>query len=213
MRFVGIDVSVGRGLDVAVLGPDKQLQLLLRLSGPRWLGPFLDELGRELLIGVDAPRGLALRPGGRLAERELLRRRISLYTTPDARGALPTWMQSGFAVWEAIRAAGFRELRRVAEANSGALEVYPHLAYVCWAGRGRPNTQAPVAWATEAVRGRGIPLEGVVTKDQADAVAAALVAAAYAAGRAVPVGDPAEGIIWAPGPVPDLRTGEHLRRQ
>ena len=68
------------------------------------------------------------------------------------------------------------------------------------------------AWARRVLQASGHHLVGT-GKDAADAVAAALTARAYAAGLAVPYGDPAEGVIWVPRALPDQQAGRRSIQQ
>lgn len=200
MRWAGLDVSATRGLDMAIL--DEALSVrLVWLPDTGGLLRVLQELGTDLVLGIDAPSGPAIRPNGRQAERDLQGRNVALYRTPEIGRPLDTWMAAGFEVWRVTREAGLVE-RRERGSERGAIEVYPYLAYVCLSGRSRPPSEVPRSWAMSLIRANGIRLPSWAVKDQADAVCAALVARAYSLGKAVPFGDPAEGVIWAPGALP-----------
>ncbi|MBI1846038.1 MAG: DUF429 domain-containing protein [Candidatus Rokubacteria bacterium] len=205
MRFLGIDVSARRGLDLAVLDGKRRLERLAWLPGPEAVRALVTELGPETIVGVDAPASRARRAGGRRSEALLRSRGVSLYLTPTAARPAPAWMAAGWQVWRALRECGVPERRTSGGAAPAALEVFPYLAYVCWARARRDTARvAPPAWARRLVRRQGIALPAWAVKDHADAVAAALVAAAYADGRAVAFGDPGEGVIWAPCALPEL---------
>jgi predicted nuclease with RNAse H fold len=204
----GIDVSAVRGLDAAILTLDGALvetTWLPGLDGLRaWLGVWGDRLS---VVAVDAPASVARQPGGRQAERDLRSRGVSLYLAPTSEEGAPNWMAEGWAVFRLLAEMGFPEARaahgRVTDERV-ALECFPYAAYVVWSGARRPPETVPVAWARRLLAKRGYVLPGT-GKDAPDAVAAALTALAWACGEAVAYGDSDEGVIWTPGPLPDLR--------
>jgi predicted nuclease with RNAse H fold len=155
------------------------------------------------VVAVDAPGGTAGRAGGRLAEAELRRRGVALYSVPTDGEAAPGWMQAGWRVYELLRGAGLPEARTYAGPGRWAIECYPYAAYVALSGRGRPGGVAAASWARRILlEARGLRLAGT-GKDAPDAVAAAVTALAFRSGEAVAYGDPEEGVIWVPGRLPD----------
>jgi predicted nuclease with RNAse H fold len=198
----GIDVSNSRGLDLAVLGADGRLLEGAWLPGLEALRAWLEVWQERLaVVAVDAPSGIADRGGGRAAEQELWRLRLGVYPAAADRATAFPWMQVGFRLFELLDSFGFPEERRLAGAAPRAIECYPYAAYVALSGHRRPPGEPPAAWARRLVRTAGYALPGT-GKDLADAVAAALTALAYLQGRAVPYGDPSEGVIWVPAALP-----------
>lgn len=204
-RFLGIDVSAVRGLDLALLDETKNLVCLSWLPSASQLEACLLDFGENLVIGIDAPSGLAVSDGGRQAEQTLRSQRVQLYLTPKSFADAKPWMQVGFDIWDIVSRLGYLESRAFGGAAPCSVEVFPYLAYVCWSGTLR-GAEVPEPWAKRLVNGHGFSLPPWAKKDHADAIAAALVAAAYADGTAMPFGDQTEGVIWGPTALPNLRT-------
>jgi len=202
----GIDVSATRGLDAAILASGGKLietTWLPDLDGLRvWLDVWA---GRLAAVAVDAPASTAHQPGGRIAERVLRARGVSLYLAPTVEQPPATWMVVGWRIFRLLEWFGFPEARLPrAQSPDGprALECFPYAAYVAWTGKGRPKTMLPAVWARRVLRQRGYTPPGT-GKDAPDAIAAALAAYAWMRGEAVPYGDPAEGVIWTPCALPE----------
>ncbi|MCC6178703.1 MAG: DUF429 domain-containing protein [Chloroflexi bacterium] len=198
----GIDVSEVHGLDAAILGADGALIETSWLPGVAALGSWLDAWGARLtVVAVDAPDHVAREAGGRLVEKELRRRGVSLHLTPRSAQAAPGWMQRGWEVYEQLREHGF-PVTRVPGVERGAVECFPYSTYVALTGAGRSEGVEPAVWARGILRRQGYVLAGT-GKDAPDAVAAALTARAYLRGEAVAYGDPSEGVIWTPCALPE----------
>jgi predicted nuclease with RNAse H fold len=185
---VGIDVGGPRkGFDMAVCkqaGQGWQLRHLGRHTTPDAVLAALASFGgppEVLALGIDAPEDPA-EPGARFRPSELLVRRLvcSIRWTPDARSiaanpAFSGWLSQGFALWQALRAAGFR--------GDQVVEVFPTAAWTRWFGPRGARSRA--AWSRAGLA--GLPLSGLparTNQDQRDALASALVAGHYGlAGR------------------------------
>jgi predicted nuclease with RNAse H fold len=184
----GIDVGGPRkGFDLAVcelVGQGWQLRHLARHTTPAGVLAVLAAHGgpeEVLAVGIDAPEEPAA-PGARLRPSELLVRRLvcGIRWTPDTRAIAANstfygWLIQGFALWQALRVAGFR--------GDQVVEVFPTAAWTRWCGPREARSRA--AWSTAGLA--GLPLSGLpprTNQDQRDALAAALVAGRYGlAGR------------------------------
>jgi predicted nuclease with RNAse H fold len=247
--FVGIDPTAGvRPLNYAAL--DRDLRLMAMSSGD--VEDVLAFVGglEQAVVAVDAPqspnRGLMLqpdvrrrfnlRPGGKtwsgwkVAEYELRRRNIRLYSTPSREADAPGWMQTGFRLFKRLGAMGFRHF--VVDEEPGPrmmLEVHPHACFTTLLEHrpllkdtleGRLQRQLvlyrdgidvpdPMHALEEITRHHllsgQLPLQGLYSHDELDALAAAHTAylAGVKAGRVSQVGDRREG--WITLPVPALK--------
>jgi hypothetical protein len=220
-RVVGVDVSLGRGLDVALVEGSSVKETWSRL-GPDGLGALLRDLAPDA-VAIDAPPrpGLDLlrdaaeaarlpvppRPGThlsrRVAEYELSRRGIGSHQTPRDTGRIFSWMTAGFDTFAAAEAAGYPVFLGDAAPGGRALEVFPYASYVALAGCLSPGRRWRVAWRRSVLVEAGV--EGIpedASIDVLDAICAALTGERWARGAGSWVGDGREGVIVLP--VPDL---------
>ena len=248
--FIGIDPTAGkRPMNYAVLDGDLRV-LACEASG-------LDEVVAAVaaypaaVLAVDAPQSpngglmanaeyratLNPRPNGRaysqykVCEYELRHRGIGLYATPGEAAAAPAWMQLGFQLYAALRAAGYVFFRPGAAAPRQMLEVHPHASYTVLLGHlplrkdtleGRLQRQMvlyregvrvpdPMDTLEELTPHRllagSFELPGLHNHDELDALIAAFTA--YLAGTApeqvTGVGDEAEGQIVVPVAAGELK--------
>lgn len=224
--FLGVDVSLGRGLDVALLdgstvkemwsrvGPERLVEILaehepaaVAIDAPPspGLGLLRDEAERERLQ-VPPPAGKHL--DRRVAEYELSRRGIGSHQTHHDPNRLFSWMTAGFETFAAAERAGYPLYRGEGRGHGHALEVFPYASYVGLAGCLSPGRRWRVAWrhAILAQSGvQGVPEEAPV--DALDAACAAFTAERFVDGRGSFIGDPREGVIVLP--VPELRPRYH----
>lgn len=165
----------------------------------------------DVAIAIDAPSGVRLdllapgrprpdrlRDGAyermRVCDAELLSRGLAIYGVPADRAHGPSWMQAGWALFDAL-------------ADLQPVETYPYAAF-CVLLDGRPAKKATplgIAQRVGALTARGVHVEPL-TLDELDAAVAAYTAYALRRGEASFVGDPAEGRIVLPGP---LREGRY----
>ncbi len=200
--YAGIDVSATRGFDIAVLDDDRRVILLAKARDLDVVAVIVRGLPPETAIAVDAPpapsRGIA-GPGKayRVAEHELHRAGVSLYSVPPDAATAPAWMRAGFALYEVLAKAGFPPVFDGAARQGVSIEVYPHLTYRVLSGDARGRA-SKIEWSRAALRRRiaGLPREA--TQDALDAIAAAYTAWAFGHDRWVGYGDPREGVIVAP---------------
>ena len=247
--FVGIDPTAGkRPLNFAAL--DRDLRLVALHTGH--MEDVLAFVGglEHAVVAVDAPqspnRGLMLqpevrrrfnlRPGGKtwgqwkVAEYELRRRNIRLYSTPAREADAPQWMQNGFRLFRRLSAMGFQHFTVGEEPRPKMMiEVHPHGCFSSLLGHrpllkdtleGRLQRQLvlyregldvpdPMQTLEELTRHHllagQLPLQGLYSHDELDALAAAHTA--YLVGvkpaRVSQVGDRTEG--WITLPVPTLK--------
>jgi predicted nuclease with RNAse H fold len=214
---VGVDVSLGRGLDVVLLDGRTVKETWSRLGSTN-LGELLREL-RPDAVAIDAPPrpGLGLlrdpdeaarldvppRPGThtgrRVAEYELSRRGIGSHQTHFEETRLFSWMTAGFEVFEAAAAAGYPPFLGVGAIHHMALEVFPYASYVALCGCLSPGRRWRLAWRRAVLAGTdlsGLPEDAGI--DVVDAACAALTGARFLEGGGSLVGDPREGVIVLP---------------
>lgn len=214
---LGIDVSLGRGLDVVLLS-ERRVLASWSAVGPERLRELLVE-HRPLGVGIDGPPkpGLGLlhdpaeaarlpvppRPGThrdrRIAEYELSRRGIGSHQTPNDESRLFTWMTVAFEAFAAAREAGYPTYAGNGEAAGTAFEVFPYASYVALAGCLSPGRRHRLAWRRAVLAGAGVRgLAGDASIDVLDAACAALTAERFLAGDGSFVGDPREGVVVLP---------------
>jgi hypothetical protein len=218
-EVLGVDVSLGRGLDVAAVAGGRVLAMWARI-GPEALKGLLAER-RPVAVGIDAPPrpGLSLlrdpeeaarlpvppRPGThrdrRIAEYELSRRGIGSHQTPQDESRLFTWMTAGFEAFAAAEAAGYPPYLGAGPAEHRAYEVFPYASYVALAGCLSPGRRHRVTWRRRVLEEIGVVgIAPDATIDGLDAVCAALTAERFVTRRGSWLGDPREGAIVLPVP-------------
>jgi predicted nuclease with RNAse H fold len=176
-------------------------------------------------VAVDAPQGynrrLLVRSSAhgssrsRVCDHELLRRRISLYQVPSRKEAtedsvkLPAWMRVGFRYFKELKRRGFEAppdgaLPGAFGAAPALLEVFPYASFVTLLGGllSKKTTREGVRLRVLALRRAGVHWDSAddayYDHDSLDALAAALTAWRFLQGRAHPVGDEREGLLWLP---------------
>lgn len=194
---VGIDVAARRGCDVVALGDDLVARALGRVHTADELRARLASL-RPAVVAIDAPPGWAEPGRSRACERALRAAGISVFATPDAtRGAASSfydWMPTGFAMFAG--AAAFP-----------TLETFPHAAAIALRGR-HPDTgllRRPAekrAWRVAALDAAGVDHSALRTLDEIDAALCAVTGLRWLTGDAVQLGDPEDGMITLPAPLP-----------
>lgn len=228
MLYVGVDVAAAKPMDIVVLGDDLGIKVHHRL-GPDEVARFIDSLGEEIWVAVDAPRPLntgrmadegfrsRLSPpprkgkylGYRFVEYELGRRGLSCYFTPA--GELTTgkkWMQVGFDVYKELGGLDFTEFRnQEAFPDRLMMEYYPYASFYALVGGypGKKGTTEGRRVRVEALAQHGMRREDLayLTTDGLDAAAGAVTAKALACGAGCWLGDVEEGFIVLPAPLPD----------
>ena len=223
---MGVDVSLGRGLDVALLEDARVVQTWARV-GTEGLKELLTEL-RPDAVGIDAPPkpGLGLlrdedergrlpvppAPGRhldrRVAEYELSRRGIGSHQTPRDEARLFSWMTAGFEAFAAAAGAGYELFLGEGSARERAFEVFPYASYVAMSGCLSPGRRWRLVWRRDVLRLAGVTgLAEDARIDTVDAACAALTAERFLADGGSWLGHPLEGVIVLP--VAALRDAYH----
>ena len=183
------------------------------------------------VIAIDAPQGFRRAPrrrapgtttpaasSSRACDRELLARRVSLYPVPSraavasGESRLPDWMGAGFDYFHRLRLAGFEipdeaVMPGMLGGPAAVIEVYPYGAFVALLGGLPPKktTRAGQRIRVLTLRRAGLDWDEYFDHDSLDALAAALTAWRFVQGRATPLGDPREGLVWLPVPRAEVR--------
>jgi len=163
----------------------------------------------------------------KVCEYELRKRSIRLYNTPDRAEDAPRWMRQGFTLYAKLAALGYAFFLKDAPITPRlVLEVHPHACFTVLLGRrpflkttleGRLQRQLvlylqgldipnPMHALEEITRHHllsgELPLRGLFSHDELDALAAAFTAYLVGMKPAMicQVGDPDEGLITLPVP-------------
>jgi predicted RNase H-like nuclease len=200
VRALGIDVGVGKGLDLVVID---ERRVPLRVE-PRIDVGKLAALIREIepdVIAIDSPPSWATTGGSRLTERQLLECNIHSFNTPAAangRGhAFYAWMETGFRVFRVAEKAGFRRYGG-GEPRGTAMEVFPHATATVLAGCLRPRNVGKRTWRARVLIAQGVPTGDLRSADLIDAGLCALTGLLALQGKHFAPGDPKEGVIVLP---------------
>jgi hypothetical protein len=227
MRVIGVDVSLGRGLDVVLL-EDTVVKETWRRQGPSALTELL-WTHRPDAVAIDAPprTGLGLLrdeaerarlpvppPAGkhlarRVAEYELSRRGIGSHQTHYEEAKLFSWMTAGFEAFAAAGSAGYRIYLGRNRTRQMALEVFPYASYVALAGCLSPGKRWRLAWRRAVLAEAGV--DGVPEDagiDLVDATCAAFTGERFLQSEGSSIGDSREGVIV----LPVARLEDHYRR-
>lgn len=224
---LGVDVSLGRGLDV-VLMRDSTVEVSWSRIGPDGLRALLADL-RPAAVGIDAPPqpGLGLlreeserlrltvppqegkHVARRVAEYELSRRGIGSHQTHYDDTRLFSWMTAGFETFRAASEAGYQAYVGGGRRRGVALEAFAYASYVTLAGCLSPGRRWRLRWREAVLRRAGVAgLPDGASIDLLDAACSALTAERFVLGETCYVGDPREGLIVLPVP----RLEERYRR-
>lgn len=159
----------------------------------------------------------------RVAEYQLRQHNISMPPTPASEEACPNWMRSSFLLFKRLEGLGYRRYPDE-DAVRQVLEIYPHASFTALLGvlpfqkhslEGRIQRQLilkecgmnlpdAMRFFEEITRHRllsGIlPLEGVYSASELDALAAAYTAwkVAKPGEKSLKAGDPQEGEVYLP---------------
>lgn len=200
MRSLGVDVGVGKGLDLVLMDERRvPLRIVSRLGVGR-IGELIDQLEPEV-VAVDAPPTWASTGRSRATERVLAEFNIHAFNTPSvAHGKgnpFYDWMEVGFRVF---RAAAKRGFDRYAAGNpkGTAMEVFPHATATVLAGCLPRKGAKKKPWREGVLRAQGVWTDDLQTADQVDASLAALTGVLALQGRHFAPGDPREGVIVLP---------------
>jgi predicted nuclease with RNAse H fold len=199
VRALGIDVGVGKGLDL--VGLDER-----RIPSPVLGRASLDDVARTLdeyrpdVVAVDSPPSWAAAGRSRLTENELARLNIHAFRTPSPEhgtGPQFNWMRSGMAVFELVGALGY-PLFNGGTFRRRAIEVFPHATAAVLAGCLPPKGMRKRVWRAHVLRLQRVRTEQLTTVDRLDAALAALTGLLVLDGHASFLGDMKEGVIVVP---------------
>lgn len=200
MRALGIDVGVGKGLDLVLMDERRvPLRVVPRVGLDRVAG-LIDEMAPDT-IAIDSPPGWAQRGGSRLTERTLAEFNIHSFNTPAAaRGkGVPfyEWMEVGFRVFRAAAKAGFPRYA-AGDPRGTAMEVFPHGTATVLMGCLRPKGVRKGTWREGVLRSQGVLTDELRSEDLIDAGLCALTGLLALQGKHFAPGDPREGAIVLP---------------
>lgn len=200
MRALGIDVGVGKGLDLVLL--DERLTPLRVASkvGLERLGSLLDELQPDV-VAIDAPPAWAPQGRSRLTERLLAEVNLHAFNTPSsehgAGNAFYAWMETGFRVFEVAAGHGYPRFQ-AGDPRGKAMEVFPHASAAVLAGCLPPKGARKKAWRERVLRAHDVVTHELTTADRVDAALCALTGLLALQGQRFAPGDPKEGVIVLP---------------
>jgi predicted nuclease with RNAse H fold len=200
VRALGIDVGVRRGLDLVLLGGDREiLDTHCRVSAGD-VAAIADDSGADV-IAIDAPPTWALSGRSRLTERELRLFGLQSFNTPsDTRMAehpFYEWMTIGFRVFDAV-AGRYPRYRGTGSVKGTSIEVFPHATAVVLAGCLPPEGVGKREWRRMILREERVDVRALHSLDQLDAALAALTGLYALERRFSAPGDPREGQIVLP---------------
>jgi predicted nuclease with RNAse H fold len=199
VRALGIDVGVGKGLDLVVL--DER-----RAPYPVIGHASLDDVARVVreyrpdVVAVDAPPTWAANGKSRLTENELARLNIHAFRTPSpdhGTGPRFDWMRAGMDVFALVGTLGY-PLYAGGSFQGRAIEVFPHASAAVLAGCLRPKALTKRTWRQRVLRMQGVRTDDLTTLDRLDAGLAALTGLLALEGYHTHLGDLKEGVIVVP---------------
>jgi predicted nuclease with RNAse H fold len=206
VRALGIDVGVGKGLDLVLLDDRRVPFVVVPRAGLDDVERVIRE-GKPDIIGIDGPPRWAIDGKSRSTENELARLNIHSFRTPsEAHGRTPTfdWMRRGMEVFALADRLGYPcATRRPWKAH--AIEVFPHATAAVLAGCLAPSGMRKRAWRSEVLRVAGVRTQDLTTLDLLDAALAALTGLVVLGGQVTALGDPSEGVIVIPTNAPATR--------
>jgi predicted nuclease with RNAse H fold len=155
-------------------------------------------------VGIDAPCLWRTDATARLAERELARSGISLFSTPSRISALANtsgfygWMFNGERVYQAL--AGNYPLLASAEYAGGrvSFETFPHAITAAFLGGRIASAKLKHVQRRQVLESAGIATSRLITIDEIDAALCALAARHLIDGASEAYGDAAGGYIHVP---------------
>ena len=203
MRSLGIDVGVGKGLDIVVMDERLTPTIVLSRAGLDDLDRVVREY-RPSIVAVDSPPSWARGGRSRHTENELARLNIHAFRTPSAEHAEHVrfdWMRRGMDVFALLAELGY-PLATGRPYRGTAIEVFPHATAVVLAGCLPPRGERKRVWRERVLKMQGVRTEELTTVDRLDAALAALTGIIVLEGRETHLGDPAEGVIVIPTSAP-----------
>jgi predicted RNase H-like nuclease len=200
VRALGLDVGVGKGLDL-VLMDDRRVPLrVVPRVGVERLAALIVELAPDV-VAIDGPPGWATTGGSRLTERTLARFNIHSFNTPSSSNGTGNpfygWMGVSFRAFRAAARAGFARYA-AGDPRGTAMEVFPHASATVLMGWLRPKGIRKTAWRQEVLTAQGVRIDELTSADLVDAGLCALTGVLALQGQCFAPGDPKEGVIVLP---------------
>ena len=210
MRALGIDVGVGKGLDLVLLDDRRVPFVVVPHAGLDDVERVVRE-GSPSIVAIDGPPRWARDGRSRATENELARLNVHAFRTPSephGTAAAFDWMRRGMEVFAAVERLGF-PLATGRPWKGRAIEVFPHATAAVLAGCLSPKGLRKRAWRERVLRLAGVRTQELTSLDQIDAALAALTGLLVLQGQASALGDPSEGVIVDPDerPVPEVPAG------
>jgi predicted nuclease with RNAse H fold len=200
VRALGIDVAVGRGLDLVALDARRRPVRVASKVTNAQLGAMIDDLAPEV-IGIDAPPAWAPHGRSRMTERLLASLNIHAFNTPSAEHGAGNrffaWMETGFEVFAIAAAHGYPRYH-AGDPRGTAIEAFPHASAAVLCGCLPPKGAAKRAWRARILLAQGVPTHELTTLDRVDAALCALTGLLALEGKRFAPGDPKEGVIVLP---------------
>lgn len=203
MRALGIDVGVGKGLDLVLLDEQRVPFVIAARAGLDDVERIVRE-GKPDIVAIDSPPRWARDGRSRATENELARLNIHAFRTPSkahGEGHAFDWMRRGMEVFSLLERLGY-PLATARPWKAGAIEVFPHASSAVLAGCLPPKGMRKRAWREQVLRMEGVRTEELTTLDQIDAALAAVTGLAVLQGKVSAFGDPGEGVIVIPTNAP-----------
>jgi predicted RNase H-like nuclease len=200
VRALGIDVGVGKGLDLVLLDERRAPVRVMARVGVERIADAIQEMAPDV-IAIDAPPAWAVDGRSRLTERVLAERNIRTFATPNrVRGTgnpFYDWMEVGFRVFRAAARAGFPRYA-AGDPRGTAMEVFPHASATVLRGFLRPKGIGKKAWREGILVAQGVRTDQLTSIDLIDAGLCALTGLLALQGKRFAPGDPKEGVIVLP---------------
>jgi predicted nuclease with RNAse H fold len=199
VRSLGIDVGVGKGLDIVLMDERRTPSVVLSRAG-------LDDVERLVreytpsIVAIDSPPTWARGGKSRVTENELARLNIHAFRTPSVEHAEHPrfdWMRKGMEVFALVGKLGY-PVAAGKPYRGRAIEVFPHATAAVLAGCLPPRGERKRQWRERVLRLQKVRTEELSTIDRLDAALAALTGLLVLDGHESHLGDPAEGVIVIP---------------
>jgi predicted nuclease with RNAse H fold len=211
VRALGVDVGVGKGLDLVLMDEARLPIVVGSRKGTDDVAHLLDEWKPDI-VAIDSPPRWAHAGHSRLTENSLARLNIHAFRTPAEPDAVGKdkleWMRRGMEVFRLAERHGY-PLATGKPFKKRAIEVFPHATATVLAGCLPPRGMRKRQWREHVLRLQGVRTDDLTSVDRLDAALAALTGLLVLEGHESHLGDPNEGVIVVPtsAPAPKYRPG------